>query len=203
MEYQFRPIERWPVEPTPEHERRSRYTFKADWYNTIDKLDHELWHLNADRIVFQVDIDPKNIRLDGRLRSGHEPNSPGVIVSFDSKYGPLSYPCDSCVYWRHNFRSIALALEALRKVDLYGVTRRAEQYKGWTAIQAPGEQNDFSGPSAAREFLQDLLFEESINWGAPGDAFRKAKTIAHPDNGGSKRQFQLVVRAIEIIGGDV
>jgi hypothetical protein len=38
--------------------------------------------------------------------------------------------------WQHNVRAIALGLEALRKVDRYGITRRGEQYAGWKALPA-------------------------------------------------------------------
>lgn len=42
--------------------------------------------------------------------------------------GHLSYPCDTFTTLQDNLRVIALALEALRMVDRYGVTRRGEQY---------------------------------------------------------------------------
>jgi len=40
--------------------------------------------------------------------------------------------------WRHNVRSIALGLEALRAVDRYGISRRGEQYAGFRAALASG-----------------------------------------------------------------
>lgn len=45
----------------------------------------------------------------------------------------LVYATDACVLWRHNVRSIALGLEALRAVDRFGISRRGEQYAGFRA----------------------------------------------------------------------
>ena len=114
MDYQFRPIEKWPVEKTPASKRRSRHAFRASWSDTSKLLHRELDHLVAKSVVIQCDLKngERDIRNDGMLRSSAILNSPGVILSFDSIHGPLSYPCDSCLDWRHNVRSIALALQA-------------------------------------------------------------------------------------------
>lgn len=204
MNYQFRPVEIWPGNKTPEHERRSRYTFKAKWSSTLDLLERELVYLGAENLVIQC--YPKNgmsdIRLDGMMRANAQIVESGVILSFDSKHGPLSYPCDSCELWQHNIRSIALALEALRSVDRYGVTKRAEQYKGWEKLPAPGAVHEFPSEIEAMMFLSDLL-GESISNEEPelSEAIRKAKVIAHPDRGGNKKQFKMVVAAEETIRG--
>lgn len=136
MEYQFRPIDRWTFPET--RPRRSKWTFKASYGDTLNMLEHELGQLEARNVVLQAVISRSNIRLDGMLRAGAEPMHPGIIVSFESRSaGSLSFPCDSCEMWQHNIRSIALGLAALRAVDRYGVTKRAEQYKGWEALPSP------------------------------------------------------------------
>lgn len=50
----------------------------------------------------------------------------------------LVYATDTCVLWQHNVRSIALGLEALRAVDRYGITKRGEQYAGFTGALPAG-----------------------------------------------------------------
>ena len=185
MNYQFRPIERWPVERTPSHKRRSKWTFKAPWSNTLQLLEDELRHLRATNIVIQADVSEGDIRLDGMLRANASPMSPGVILSFESKHGPLSYPCDSCSYWQHNVRSIALALQSLRAVDRYGVTGRAEQYRGWQQL-----------PSQSEEMSRDEAI--AIRDAFDGD-WRRAKIETHPDHGGSKESFKRVEEAERIL----
>ena len=70
-------------------------------------------------------------------------DTPRVVVSFDSCHGPLRYQCDRFTTtragtkaWHANVRAIALGLEALRKVDRYGIAGSGEQYRGWTALPA-------------------------------------------------------------------
>lgn len=184
--YRYRPIERWPVAKTPGHDRRSRWTFKAKWSDTLRLLENELAFLDADMVVLQVAVDESHLRQDGGLRANANPRWPGVILSFQSKLGPLSYPCDSCVEWQHNVRSIALALQALRAVDRYGVTKRAEQYQGWK--QLPGTSIGMTVEVA--HAVMDAF----------GNDLDRAKMETHPDHGGSVASFQQVMEAAEILG---
>lgn len=132
----YRPLNgTWPGEPTsPLYQERAR--FKAGWSATLDLLDRELHHIGAKNIVIQLDLNESEIRNDGMPKANARPRSPGVVLAFDSPYGPLKYPCDQFDDWQDNARAIALALEALRKVDRYGVTKRGEQYTGWKALPA-------------------------------------------------------------------
>jgi hypothetical protein len=119
-----------------------------------------------------------------------------VILTLDSKHGPLSYPCDTFTTWQDNVRAIALALEALRKVDRYGVTKRGEQYRGFLAIEATAAPAGFADAHQAAEFL----FDVSRSLAAPGKegmaaVLRKAQRMSHPDLGGDAATFQRVTLA--------
>ena len=152
MKATFRPLT-WTGPSTPAAQRRSRWTFKASWSDTLTLLDGELAHLGAHEVVIEADFREKDIRLDGMPRaSAPQPEHPGVRIAFESKHGPLVYAADSCTDWQHNVRSIALGLEALRAVDRYGITRRAEQYAGWRQIEAKGTE-----PEMTAELARDLL----------------------------------------------
>ena len=135
------------------------------------------------------------------LRANVRPRSPGVILSFDSKHGQLSYPCDTFDDWQANVRAIALALEALRAVDRYGVTRRAEQYKGWAKLPDPFARTMFHSRADALLFLARVL-GQSIDGNEPSvtNAVRKAKVKTHPDQGGSAELFKQVCQAAEFLG---
>ena len=202
--YRFRPVEHWPVEPTPDRERRAA-PFKAGWRDTIRLLEDELAWLDASNVVLQcyAKNGDADIRMDGQLRASATVTRPGVIISFDSKHGPLSYPCDSCRHWQHNVRSIALALKALRAVDRYGVTGRAEQYRGWTKIAQPCEMQGFNTVSDAWEFINDLL-DGQFSDENDSVKIRRALAIAHPDQGGTTKRFKLASAARDkILGGGV
>ena len=163
-------------------------------------------YLDATRIVLQLDVGAGQIRRDGMMHANAKVNFPGVRISFESRYGPLTYATDmhECQYrlsklngWQANVRAIALALEALRAVDRYGVTRRGEQYTGWTAIAA--EPAAMTREQAA-EFLahwSGLARSEVVM--SPSAAWRRAARKAHPDAGGDADTFARLTRARELL----
>lgn len=198
MDVTFRPIERWPEAFT---EVRRTSQFSASYGQTLELLDRELVNLDAEAVVIQLDLDERDIRLDGRPRVSARPGHPGVIVAFESRYGPLQYATDVFDRWQHNLRAIALGLEALRKVDRYGITRRGEQYTGWRAIESGGETTDDF--EAAVNFIRahsDIYLDaDQLDQVAFGRATRKAAMRLHPDQGGDAEQFQRLQRARQLI----
>lgn len=184
IEARFRPITIWPHDSTPRLDRRSRWTFKASWVDTLDLLRRELRHLNAADLVIGCGLREQDIRNDGWPRANaREPVHPGVEVSFRSPVSTqrLVYATDVCARWEHNVRSIALGLESLRAVDRYGITRRGEQYAGFKALPAG------DGPSAARGHA--LVAEHG--------SVKKALMATHPDHGGDPAAFADVQAARE------
>lgn len=192
LQYQHRPIVAWPGRHTSP---RKRAPFRASYVDTLALLERELGYLQATHIVFQVALQGRDIRQDGMPRADARPAHPGVILSFDSKHGPLSYPCDTFLEFEDNIRAIALSLENLRAVDRYGVTRRGEQYRGWTPLPAPAPTME---PAVALLVLCELsgTIVELSDW---RDAYRLAAKAAHPDMGGSPEKFAKLQRAKEVL----
>ena len=190
---QLAPMGSWPGVQTP---RRRQSAFDSTMAATLELLRRELRELGAREVALQVAIAPEGFRLDGRPRAGAVAAHPGVILTFESRHGSLSYPCDTFDRWEDNLRAIALALEALRKVDRYGVTRRGEQYRGFLALEAPAP-SEFASASAAHAWLGELIGYDV----RPGDReqargfVRHAKRKTHPDLGGLPENFQRVVLA--------
>ena len=202
----FRPIQEWPGTPTRD---RRRSPFSAKWGSTLTLLDRELSQLGSKNVVIQVALEDRDIRLDGFPRANARPEHPGVIVSLDSAYGPLSYPCDTFQDWRDNLRAIALALESLRAVDRYGVTKRGEQYTGWkqlggtsaaemTAEQAATFLVDHV-PGLTVPFLLDAPIEHRPGFIA--QAYRVAAKTLHPDAGGTAEDFKRLQEAKRVLEG--
>jgi hypothetical protein len=126
-----------PIVRTAKDGFRRQSPFTAVWSDTLDLLSREIEQLGAPRDkpwVLQVDVPEWQLRNDGGIYARATPFSPGVRVSFESRHGPLTYSADRFSHWQDNVRAIALSLEALRKVDRYGVAGHGEQYRGWTAI---------------------------------------------------------------------
>jgi len=202
----FRPIDTWPGEL-----RRSRATspFKAGYQDTLHLLDRELVHLRAKNIVIQLAVSEDQIRLDGMPRADARPSHPGVILAFDSMHGPLKYSTDVYenanwarqVGWQANLRAIALGLEALRKVDRYGITKRGEQYTGWKALGggvAMPAASGFASIEDAIAFLHEHAPGVEWDYDQPDQvvrAYRAAALTLHPDVGGDPEQFKRLGEA--------
>lgn len=138
--------------------------------------------------MIQLDLTDSEIRLDGLPRATAKPASPMVIVSFESRHGPLRYMTDVFLDWKANLRAIALGLEALRKVDRYGITKRGEQYRGWAALPA-GADEEISTPEQAARFISEYSWQ-TIEADTPAEeiifAYRRAAKRLHPDVAGVK-----------------
>lgn len=202
MRFTYRPLTPggWEGPHTPNDQRRSRQTFKAGWADTMNLLDRELWYLGAENFVIEADFREQDIRLDGLPKANaRQPDFPGIRLAFDSDHGPLIYQTDTCVYWQHNVRSIALGLEALRAVDRYGITHRAEQYTGFKAIAAPVQL--FNTVDDAVNWLVD---PDTIGFvGARGVELPKVLKIVarryHPDNGGDPQMWAKYDKAAQMV----
>jgi hypothetical protein len=135
----LRPITSWPHAFT---NPRRNAPFRAYLRDTLTKLDQELRLLDPkDRLyppsVLEIAIAERDFRLDGMPRANAQPDHPGVILNIEPRAKPaLSFPCDTFDHWHDNLRAITLTLEALRRIDRYGVTNTGQQYHGWRAIEA-------------------------------------------------------------------
>lgn len=197
IDCRFKPIDQWPGTPTPSWKRR-KSAFKATWSQTLDLLERELHHLKAKDILVDGYFGYGDIRNDGWPKSKARPSQPGVILSFDTKRGRISMPCDTYTEWEANLRAIALTLENLRAVERYGVTtERAEQYTGWLKLSAANvidevehlarELAGFAGadPSQANTF--------ATNQDAFDRVWKEAARRTHPDTGGNADDFKQVI----------
>lgn len=171
----FRPLEFWPEPFMP---RRS--PFDSSWSATLDLLDRELHMLGAERAVIQIGLRESQIRIDGWPKAtATAPAHPGVVLAFDSNHGPLKYATAEFHDWKSNVRAIALGLEALRKVDRYGITKRGEQYTGWRALPA----GDGTELDRGRELIEKH------------GGLVPALKATHPDHGGDSDDFRAVQTA--------
>lgn len=213
----YRPIVTWPGKRT-EHPKPS--PFEAGWSDTLEVLDRELWYLRAEETVLQVDSpNERDFRLDGQLRADAKLRSGAVILNVESKkHGQLQYPCDTFTRrgyreklqpWQVNVRAIALGLEALRKLERYGIANTGQQYTGWKAlgsgIPMPAK-TEMSLEEAARFICQhagpilkppaeELIADKT----ARERYFRVAAGRLHPDRGGDPELFKQLTIAMETL----
>jgi hypothetical protein len=145
------------------------------------------------------------------LRANARVLKPGVIFRFTRKTNrrfsreqnawvytpqPVSYPCDAFDDWQDNLRAIALSMEALRRVERYGVFKYDEII---SRLALPTAEGKMSTRDSAAAFMathsgvamQEILFSDT----ARSSAYQKAAQKLHPDAGGNIEEFQMLQEA--------
>lgn len=222
-----RPLGPWPWPVTTEPERTR---FSATWSDTMGLLDRELSQLGVGRAALEIDVPERGIRVDGNIKANARPASDRVVLSFTHpEVGSLRYPCDrftsntAWVYvnmvdpttmqarkkgtqrrvegWQANVRAIALALEALRKIDRYGVVKRAEQYAGWRAL--PAQAGTTMTATRAAEIVGRYGNGDTRSVLTDPAVARRLVLLAlkttHPDRGGQGAAFNDVQIARQVL----
>jgi hypothetical protein len=206
MNIAWRPLSTWPANrpATPRHQRKGPYAFKASLPQTLDDLEHELEMINARDVAVEIDVEPRDLRLNGEPRASMSTrNTPGVVLHFvDRKGQTITMPCDRYDTWQANVRALFLTLQALRAVDRYGATASGEQYRGWTALPAtttPAFTVDQSAALLGRlAGVDPAVIKASVD--VARDAYRRAAAATHPDGGGSTGNFQNVQEGRRVLG---
>jgi hypothetical protein len=184
--------------------------FTAPWSKTRDLLDKELNHMNARKVELALGLRAGDLNRDGSISARARLTDPGVILSFEtSKHGVLTYPCRTytgrpeSMAWQENVRAIALGLEALRKVERYGIAARGQQYAGWRALGAgiplEGSMTEAEAWRVLREAVRhpdSTVRSKDVEW-----LFRIASLEHHPDVGGDSDHFARLVTARAILVG--
>ncbi len=219
-ELTVRPIDTWPEGWRDAGRDRKPNPFRVTSYAaTLDLLDKELNQLDARAAHLQVDVEPGQVRLDGHLRAGAKVRHPGVILTIDTRrLGVLTYPCDTFAGrwsgdppdWQINLRAIALGLEALRKVERYGIAERGQQYAGFKALGAGEPVAMAAAPMTVEEAAR--LLAEAAGYPTPTDdnavqavanaaqtLWRAAAKTHHPDRGGDPTAFRRLTEARDLL----
>jgi hypothetical protein len=201
----WRPLTKWPGVPTP-HTARIESPFFAKYAATLNLLEYELGKLGAQNITIQAQLTLEQIGNDRWPKPGITFKGPAVIVSFRSSVdeAEYSYPCDTFLGWQSNLRAIALALEALRKIDRYGVAKRGEQYQGFRALPPGSPAGRQMSPEEAAEFIATKVPGVDSHVLATDQqmfemVLKLAQKRVHPDTGGSNESFARLQEAAAVL----
>lgn len=182
--------------------------FDSTWAQTESDLLAEVRRLGGMEVVLQLDLigGEQAFRVNGTLRAQAKTASPAVIVSFKGRNGPMRMQCDHFTRgprgkledWQCNVRAIAGALDALRKVERYGIGRGTEQYVGFGALPAARAM-----PAAMTIDEAGRLLGVSVDSVPPADTvsalWRHHVKECHPDSGGDPDKFRRLTEARDVL----
>jgi len=189
----------WPGTPTA---RQRNSPFKANWGDTLDLLEREIKQVSGRDVALAIGVTDRDIRNDGGVRSDARIRNSSVILSFKKDADRLSFPCDKFNFWQDNVRAIVLALEALRKVDRYGV-QSGKQYQGFKALPGAGGTTERMSVDAAAQIIRthsDKATEDILAGPISAQtAVRIARSRTHPDRQPDRTMWDDVNQAAGVL----
>jgi hypothetical protein len=99
----------------------------------IARLEAEVERLGGRNPTLSTNV---SLRLDGRPRSDEDPRDPGVALYFGFKAKATVFACDRYIRVADNIAAIAAHIDALRRVERYGVGRIEQALAGYKALPA-------------------------------------------------------------------
>lgn len=153
------------------------------------RISDQLEWLGASDIVLSSNLEQ---RLDGQPRSNRpEPADCGIAVYFKRKGEPVSMACDKWNTCAGNIAAIAGHVDAIRRMERYGVGSLDRIFKGYAALPPPGHVHQ-------REWWKVLGFAAPVtaDLSDAEAAYRRLARERHPDAGGSQAQMAELNAAI-------
>lgn len=167
----------WPMnwKRTPSRERR-RASFRSGGgevsiANALDRLEGELTRLGATEPLLSTNVP---VGLRGMpYSSGPQPTDPGAAVYVTLNKKPLVFACDKWDRVADNIAAIAQHIDALRRIDRYGVGKLEQAFAGYAAL-----------PPSAEDWRIVLGVGEYATLAQVDAAFLERARTTHPDVAG-------------------
>ena len=196
LKIKIKPITEW-IGTETKYPKRSQ--FKQTYANTKKILEFELDKLGAleSSLLIEMFINDGDLRNDGELRANARPYRQGVRLSFTrisrrlrnqttgdirNETQTLSYPCDAFDDWQDNLRAIALSLEALRKVERYGVFKYEDMVSRLALPAAADNSREQNAYLFLAKYSGCTLSEIAKDAAYRRKAFVRCLQKLHPDN---------------------
>lgn len=153
-------------------------------YVATERLEREIDRLGGSRPTLSTNV---SLRLDGRPRSDEEPRDPGAALYFTFKGRATVFACDRFTRVADNIAAIAAHIDALRRVERYGVGTLEQALAGYKALPADTAANW----RAVFGFSED----QRVTLDELDSAFKARAKTAHPDLGGTDDAMSHLNRA--------
>ncbi len=178
---QFR-FKEWQQVGDSRYERARAVTMEV----AVKRLERELERLGAADPTLSTNI---RLNLRGLPYGNEQPADPGVACYFRFKGRATVLACDRYIRVADNIAAIAAHIDALRRIERYGVGTIEQALAGYKALPA----------DSAADWRQVFGFaaHETVTAEMVNRAFKARAADAHPDKGGTDEGMAHLNRARE------
>ncbi len=146
------------------------------------RLQREIDRLGGSDGVLSTNL---KLRIDGVPTAKQiDPSDPGAAVYFDLNRKPVCLACDKWDRVADNIAAIAQHIDALRRIERYGIGTMEQAFAGYQAL-----------PAAMTDWWIVLDLHPNANLDDVDAAFKRLAFNAHPDRGGSHDQMARLSEA--------
>lgn len=151
----------------------------------LERIEAELNRLGAtDEILSSnLPVGIRGVPLGNRV----DPSDPGVAVYFKLNNKPLVFACDKWDRVADNITAIANHIDALRRIDRYGVGRVEQAFEGYKAL-----------PQSTDDWRQVLGVGDFATIEQVDQAFLQKAKDHHPDVGGTHEEMAKLTAARDL-----
>ena len=162
-----------------------RVTSELDAYT---KRGHS-WRVPVDTIVISSDLLVR--KSDGLPASSQRtPEDSGVAVYFELDGTKQVIPCDRYDRIADNLAAVAATLSSLRALERHGTGVMERAFTGFEALPSPEQAGGIPWQEVLGATNDTPLEEVRLK-------YRRLRSKAHPDNGGTPQELEKIQRAWE------
>lgn len=183
----------WPVgRARIQNPERSKFK-PGSAYGEGRDVFRQLELMGASEIIISSNMQ---YRADGLPAVRQSVSDTGVAVYFKQNGEEQCIPCDSWISLEENLRAISKTIEAMRGIERWGgKSLMNAAFSGFKALPSSIITPPPDRPH--RDWWVVLGVERTADAPTVKQGYRRAQGTAHPDAGGSARDFQEVQAAYE------
>ncbi len=174
-----------------ERHRRQRAKFSSGGsdisvWGAVQRLAAEVERLGGRNVILSTNLET---RLDGLPYSNQaNPSDPGAAVYFTLKGQDRCLACDTWSTVAGNIAALAAHIDALRRIDRYGVGTIEQAFAGYSALPAP-----------AADWRSVFGFSDGrgVELAEVERRYRQLAQQVHPDKGGTDGEMARLNVAID------
>jgi hypothetical protein len=169
--------------PAPDG-KTTKYATQVNMAVATERLERQLDALGAKNPTLSTNV---SLTMSGRPRGDENPSDPGAAVYFMFKGKATVLACDSYFRVADNIAALAAHIDALRRIERYGVGTIEQALAGYKALPA----------DTAADWRMVLFGVKDCRVGIDDvqAAYRSRAREVHPDTGGSDEAMAQLNRA--------